>query len=644
LAAPTSKRKAKRAPGSPGSPVSQTSGAGFGPGGFGVPDEATLARVDELQPIRDVPGVSADEMVRIASAKPVGHSFRSMIGSEGAVLGLALLLVVLDTALSQAGPLFIRAGIDNGVKAGSLRALNIICLFFLAAALLDIVVVRAQTIVAGLLSERVLYRLRVKVFGQLQRLSLDFYETELSGRLLTRVTSDVDALSNFFQQGLVSILVNVFTLIFVAGVLLRSDLVLGLLSISGIPILIVATVWFRRVSARAYDKSRERLATVNARLAESFSGVRVVQAAGREARNTSDFAEIVESHRRARLAGQRANSIYFPVVEFVGIATTTLVLAVGLQRTDKGLVQIGILSGFVLYLNQFFSPIQQLSQIFDTWQQAVAANKKLSQLFDVQTGTPEPTMPVALPFSVGAIELRDVSFRYNNTTQYALANVSLSIQAGQTVALVGTTGAGKTTLVKLIARLYDPTEGVVLAGGNDLRTYDIGDYRARLGMVPQEAVLFSGSVADNVAYGRPAATRAEIVESVRSVGADVVVNELPDGLDTEVSARGRSLSAGQRQLVALARAHLVHPQILLLDEATAQLDLSTEARVQQAMGMLSAGAQFAGRTTILIAHRLDTAKRADRILVMEHGRIIEDGTHEQLVSLDGQYTKMWAAR
>jgi ATP-binding cassette, subfamily B, bacterial len=630
-------------------------GGGFGQGGgFGVPDDATLARVSELQPIRDEPRVTPQEMVNIASEKPTVHSFRSMIGSEGWMLVVALGLVIVDTALGQAGPWFIRQGIDNGVKAGSLQALNRIAFLFLAVTIADFFIVRIQTIVSGSLSERVLYRLRVRVFGQLQRLSLDFYEKELSGRLLTRVTSDVDALSTFFQQGLISVLVNVFTLIFVAIVLLSTDIVLGLLALSGIPVLVVATLWFRRVSARAYDQSRDRLATVNARLAESFSGVRVVQAAGREARNTSDFAEIVEAHRNARLAGQRANSIYFPVVEFVGIATTTLVLSVGLRRADDGLVQIGALSGFVLYLNQFFSPIQQLSQVFDTWQQATAANRKLSQLFAEETGTPAALHTIAVPEFVHGIELRNVSFRYNGAINNALTDVSLVIEPGQTVALVGTTGAGKTTLVKLIARLYDPTSGAVFAGGGDLRTYDLGSYRARLGMVPQEAALFSGTVADNVAYGRPTASRDEVVASVKSVGADIVVNELPDGYDTEVSARGRSLSAGQRQLVALARAHLVNPQILLLDEATAQLDLSTEARVQHAMGMLTAtpedgihtgnGVRPKRRTTVLIAHRLDTAMRADQIVVMEHGCIIERGTHTELLACNGQYAEMWAVR
>ncbi len=608
--------------------------------GFAIPDPGSLARIAELQPIRDVPREPSALMVTNALSQPAPHTAGTLLSHEVGPLMLVLALVGFDTLLGLAGPWFVKRGIA-GIKTSDVDSLDRVVLGFLIVSMASVAIVRVHTVLAGLLSERILYRVRVKVFGQLQRLSLDFYERELSGRLLTRVTSDVDALGTFFQQGVISLLVNGLTLVVVMVIMVSQDLVLGALAMAGLPILIVATLWFRRVSSRAYDRSRDRLATVNARLAESFNGVRVVQAAGRESRNTDDFAEIVESHRKARLAGQRANAIYFPIVEFVGIASTALVLSVGLGRVDRNMVDIGVIAAFVLYLNQFFSPIQQLSQIFDTWQQAGAANKKLSQLFDEQTGTPPPEHPLPVPVSVRRIELDHVSFRYASATHNAVTDVSLSIEPGETVALVGTTGAGKSTLIKLLARLYDPTQGTVRAGGVDLRDMELGEFRSRLGSVPQDAVLFSGTILDNVAYGRPDATREDVMRAVRSVGADVVVAELPDGYDTVVSARGRNLSAGQRQLVALARAHLVDPQILLLDEATAQLDLSTEARVQQALGVLSA--ETAGRTTVLIAHRLDTARRADRIVVMEHGRVVEVGSHVALLAANGAYAAMWAA-
>lgn len=648
---PKQRSSAKATVGSP--PVGIVSGGsgGMGPGGgmgFGpmgaIATPEALARVADLPPIIDEPNQSTNVLLANAMQKPEPYSVRSLIRPERFVLAIALSLVVLDALLALAGPIFIQRGIDRGVIPGSRSGLNAACFAYLGAVALGLVVVRLHTVMVGLAAERLLYSLRVRVFGQLQRLSLDFYERELSGRLLTRITNDIDALATFLQQGLLSIVINVLTLFGVSAVLLVKDVTLGLVSLSGMPVLFLATMWFRRNSESAYATSREKLATMNARLAESFSGVRVVQASGRQDRNISDFAEMVDAHRLARLQGQRLTSIYFPIVEFVGIASTAAVLFVGTARVDRdlltsGALSAGALAAFVLYLNQLFTPIQQLSTIFDSWQQATAANNKVAELLAVETGTPRTATPVPLATETDLrrIEFRGVTFAYQGANDAALSNVSLTIEPGETVAVVGETGAGKSTLLKLIARYYDPSEGSVRAGGVDIRTYDLDAYRSALGVVPQEPVLFSGTVSSNIAFGQPDATPTEIEAAARVVGAAAMIDELPDGFDTMVAARGRTLSAGQRQLIALARAYLVDPKILLLDEATAQLDLSTEARVQQAMGLLSKG-----RTTVVVAHRLETARRADRVIVMANGEIVEQGSHAALLAQNGTYAELWA--
>ncbi len=616
-------------------------GAGLGTGGFVADTPENVARISSLPPPRDHPAVSAEVAVASAVSDSDQFSLRRFVRPEMVPLLLGLGLVGVDTALLLAGPLFVRHGLDAGVAKRNLGALRAASLAYLAVALADLVVSRAQTILVGVAGERVLYRLRLRVFGQMQRLSLDYYEKEMSGRLLTRITSDVDALSNLLQQGVLNLVVNALTLVGVAVVLLRTDWRLGLVAMSCFPLLGVATVWFRRNSERAYAVSRERLAGVNANLAESLSGVRVVQAFGREQRNTEDFAAMVQRHRLARLAGQRATSIYFPLVELCGVGSTAAVLWVGTHRVSSGVITTGALAAFVLYLNQFFAPVQQLSTVFDVWQQAGAATTKLRELLAEQTGTPaaeHPIQPPADQRAVGHIQATNVRFAYRRGGTEALRGVDLEIAPGETVALVGETGAGKSTLMKLIARYYDPTYGSVRSGGFDLRTLDLGGYRHRLGVVPQEPVLFTGTIAQNIAYGQPDASIERIRAAAEAVGADEMINELPDAYDTAVAARGRTLSSGQRQLIALARAHLVDPAVLLLDEATSQLDLATEAKVQAAMGLLSQG-----RTTVLIAHRLDTARKADRLVVMADGQIVEVGTHDALLAEKGQYARMWAA-
>src|SRR5581483_1937309 len=456
-------------------------------------------------------------------------------------------------------------------------------------------------------------------------------------RIMTRMTTDVEALSTLLQSGLVNALVSILNFGGVAVILLVMHLKLSLATFVVVPPLVAATIWFRRRSDRAYADARERVAAVNANLQESLSGVRVAQAYVREGRNEKEFREVAGKHLEARVTAQRLVATYFPFVELLSEVGAAVVLGVGAHLVATGALTRGELLAFLLYLDQLFSPIQQLSQVFDTYQQARASMVKIDELMAMPSGTPPPPPDRAVMPNArlrGDVAFRDVHFAYPGGVGEALSGVDLHVAAGETVALVGETGAGKSTLVKLVARFYDPSAGTVSVDGVPLADYDLGAYRRQLGYVPQEAFLFSGTIRDNIAYGRPDASDAEA--AARAVGAHDFVTGLPGGYLHVVSERGRSLSAGQRQLIALARARLVDPSVLLLDEATSNLDLATEARVQRAMGLVARG-----RTTLLIAHRLQTAMTADRILVVDDGRIVEEGTHAQLLAAGGRYAEMW---
>ena len=606
-----------------------------GAGGMGALSATPelLARLETLPPVLDLPDV--DDALATA-APPSPFRILDYLRPWRGRLTFGFALVVADALLTLTGPFLIRRGLDQGVRLGNQSLLFGSALLFLAAVLLDAMVTWGYSLVTGRTSESVLYSLRLTIFGHLQRLSLDYYDRELDGRIMTRMTTDVESLSQLIQTGLVTAIVGGLTCVGVFVFLVVLSPPLALVTAAMIPPLVIATVWFQRRARRAYDRSRDAIATVNANLQESLAGVRLTQASVRQDRNIGGFRSVNGAYRNARLSSQRLISVFFPLVNVLGDLTGVLVLGAGAALTARGTVSAAVVVAFILYVGQFFSPIQQLSQVFDTWQQASVSTSRIGELLSTSSDTPPAAHPIFPSVITGDVTFDDVSFRYDGGVGDALSGVTMHIRPGETVALVGETGAGKSTIVKLVARYYDPASGRILIDRIDVRSLELGAYRRHLGVVPQEAFLFTGTVRDNIAYGAENATDAEVEAAARAVGAHDFVASLPQGYRTAVSERGRSLSSGQRQLVALARALLVNPAILLLDEATSQLDLASEARVQRAM---HAAAQ--GRTTLLVAHRLTTAASADRIFVVDGGRIVESGPHDELLAQGGAYRALW---
>jgi len=618
-----------------GGPQAQSAARDAGLPHAGVPGHLRVQVEEVLGKEPEYPPVEVDFSHRQPADPPL--TLRTLLWPFRRQLALALLLVVIESAMMQSGPLLAQVGIDQGVSSGNLRVLLAVAAVFLGTVVAHALSSSLRIRYTGKLGERLMYALRMRVFSHYQRLSLDFFTREKAGVLMTRMTSDIEALTVLFQEGLVNFAVQGLVLVVITAVLFYLNPLLAVLTlVIVVPGTFLLSIWFRRVSNLYYGRVRDRIAEVLADLQESLAGIRVITAHNRRRHNVVHHTNVVGRHKDANLAGVRAASVYAPATEAIVIVGQALLVVIGGTMVINERLTAGELTAFVLYLTFFFAPIQQLVQLFNGYQQGQASAKKLREVLSNQPSVHEAADAEDLPSIEGEITLDGVSFGYEDDVP-VLHDVSLHLTPGESLAVVGPTGAGKSTVAKLIARFYDPQQGAVCIDGRDLRTVALASLRRQLGVVPQEPFLFYGTIRDNVAFARPDATTTEVLDACRAVGLTELLERLPAGVDSLVHERGASLSAGERQLLALARAFLARPRVLVLDEATSNLDLQSESKIETALDVV-----LEGRTAIIIAHRLATAMRADRIAVVEDGRITELGSHDELVGLGGHYAAMYA--
>jgi ABC-type multidrug transport system fused ATPase/permease subunit len=553
---------------------------------------------------------------------------------------LSIVALLAATVTALAPPLLAKYAVDDGIRHNDMAKLVLIVAAFLVAGLLNWGMSYVQTYLTGWVGERILADLRTDLFQHLQRLSLGFYERNRAGVIISRLTNDVEAIDQLVTDGVTSLVQNTLTLLGTAVLLFVLDWRLALATLAVIPLMAVATIIFRVRSARAYSAVRERLGLVTATLAEDIAGMRVVQAFTREQANMDNFRDVADSYRESNMQTVVLNGLYFPFVDLLSTIALAVVLLFGGHLYFQGLVTIGTLFAFMLYVQNFFDPVQQLSQLYNTFLSATAALDKIMDVLDQQPDVVDAPGARELPPVDGHVRFESVRFGYGDGPD-VLHGIDLDVPAGTTVALVGHTGAGKSKIAKLLARFYDPREGRITLDGVDLRDVTQRSLRRQLGIVPQEGFLFAGTVRENIAFGRPDASSEDVVRAAQAVGANEFILRLEDGYQTNLQERGTRLSLGQRQLVALARALLADPRLLILDEATSSVDIGTERKIERALRLL-----LAGRTAFIIAHRLSTIRDADLIVVLEHGRVVEQGSHDELLARRGLYTSLygdWAA-
>jgi ATP-binding cassette subfamily B protein len=607
-----------------------------------TPSSTPSSTVD-VQSWRGVATEGSDELSGAVTARLQERSRRllgSLLRPHRKALWVAVALLLLQNAAAMAGPYLVKVGIDRGIapieQSGDATVLIVVTVAFLVAALVEFLAKRAFLMASGRIGQAVLYDLRTRVYDHFQRLSPAFHERYTSGRVISRLTSDVDAIGELLDGGLDDLVLAGLSVVSVGVILLLLDVPLGLVTLASFPLLLLLSRWFRRNSALAYRRTRETVALVIVHFVESLGGIRAVQAFRREPRNQEIFEALNTDYRLANERAFKLVAIFAPGIKLIGNVTIAVVLVYGGYRVMGGHIEVGVLAAFLLYLRRFFEPMQELSMFYNSLQSATAALEKLSGVLEEAPSVAEPQHPVPLPRAGGALDLDRVGFAYHESV--VLPGLDLHVPAGQTVALVGATGAGKTTIARLVARFYDPTDGVVRLDGIDLRDLADSDLRRAVVMVTQENFLFADTVAENIRFGRPGASDEDVEEAARAIGAHEFIVALPEGYDTEVGKRGGRLSAGQRQLIAFARAFLADPAVLILDEATSSLDIPSERLVQRALRTI-----LADRTALIIAHRLSTVEIADRVLVLDAGRVVEDGSPAELLKSGGGYAGLHQA-